>query len=774
MGAFRRLNVRSAIHRLNVGLAVAVACAAGVALAVPTAASATARCAGPHPGGDWPRYGHDFSNTRSQPEEHMIGPANVASLGPAWTFSSQAAGGLGDFVGTPVEADGCVFAGTVGGFFFAINADTGKLVWRQKLRGDFNSSPTVHKGIVYAGVTDTTYDPCRGPGCAGPYAVAFDEHTGRVLWKTPPLDVQAGADEYSSPVIFDPRPPPVSTPGSSGANGRSCASRRSFLIRLRVPHGQHLVSARVYVNGRQVRVIRGPRLRARVVLTGLPRGRYRVTIAGVTDRGRHLRGVRRYRTCTSGHHRRGRHRARAARSGSGQLLPLLLMGISGWSVEGEHSLAAENQRAAYEGSVVILNAQTGELLKKVWTIHPPANGACPASTCPKGVNDFLSGATVWSTAAVDPAAKVAYFGTSNPFQPEKEADTANAIIKVGIDQTAPATFGRVLALGKGTPDQYTTVPDPNKKFCVNPPTVLDACLDQDLDFGASPNLFTDSSGRQIVGDGQKSGFYHAFDTRTMQHVYQQILGPPSLVGGIVGSPAYDGKSIIGPLTQDGLIWSINRDTGSAQWLARLGDGEHYGNPVAVANGVVYSTGNDGSLRALDALSGTSLLNYPFTQNAQTGSDPVKTYAGVSIARNTVYAGVGIQGQPNGFIIAFRLGGKGSPPPDRTPPAPSDTPNDSDVSGNAIVAGPGAQTAGYLTPTPSVSKGQPLGLRNLDPADHDVTSRLRKADGSPLFQSPRVPEGSVDAVHGVKALPAGSYEFYCSIHPNMTGTLTVTG
>ena len=74
---------------------------------------------------------------------------------------------------------------------------------------------------------------------------------------------------------------------------RRCVSRRNFRIRLR----RGLVSARVYVNRRRVRTIRGRRLRAPVDLRGLPRGRFTVRIVGRTRSGRRVVARRAYRTC---------------------------------------------------------------------------------------------------------------------------------------------------------------------------------------------------------------------------------------------------------------------------------------------------------------------------------------------------------------------------------------------------------------------------------------------------------------------------------------------
>jgi hypothetical protein len=82
-------------------------------------------------------------------------------------------------------------------------------------------------------------------------------------------------------------------------SNRRCTSRRRFGIRLRAPEGQRLRSAKVYVNGKRVKVRRsGGRLRALVDLRGLKKGRYTVKIVATTAQGRRVVSKRRYRTCT--------------------------------------------------------------------------------------------------------------------------------------------------------------------------------------------------------------------------------------------------------------------------------------------------------------------------------------------------------------------------------------------------------------------------------------------------------------------------------------------
>src|SRR5438270_601371 len=87
--------------RLTVALGLSAACFASSA-----AASTSTPCTTAAAGGDWPSYGHDVANTRTQPEETRLGPSAVAALTPAWAFStSSTADGTG-FNTTPVVYDG--------------------------------------------------------------------------------------------------------------------------------------------------------------------------------------------------------------------------------------------------------------------------------------------------------------------------------------------------------------------------------------------------------------------------------------------------------------------------------------------------------------------------------------------------------------------------------------------------------------------------------------------------------------------------------------------
>src|SRR3712207_114942 len=101
--------------------------------------------------------------------------------------------------------------------------------------------------------------------------------------------------------------------------------------------------------------------------------------------------------------------------------------------------------------------------------------------------------------------------------------------------------------------------------CPSYPSGLGSCGDLDLDFGSSPNLFRDTSGRKLIGVGQKAGVYHVIDAKTMDRVWTQVVGPPSSVGGILGSTAHDGTNVYGPITVPGYLWSLSAKDGTHRW-----------------------------------------------------------------------------------------------------------------------------------------------------------------------------------------------------------------
>ena len=87
--------------------------------------------------------------------------------------------------------------------------------------------------------------------------------------------------------------------------------------------------------------------------------------------------------------------------------------------------------------------------------------------------------------------------------------------------------------------------------------------------------------------------------------------------------------------------------------------------------------------------------------------------------------------------------------------------------------PGPRTANYLTGSVTMDQGETLTFYNFDALAHDVTARDKGSDGKALFVTPLISAGESAEVEDAKFLTTGAYGFFCSIHPNMVGTLNVT-
>ena len=200
---------RSALTVVTVAVLLAAATPSGAVGKLPIIKQGKAKCASArHPGGDWPSYGQDLANTRSQGKEKKIDVSNAGSLVPAWTFSADFdAGETGAFQSTPVIAEGCLYMTNGSGWIFALNADSGKLVWKGRYEktvegvccGATLFAPTVSKGVLYQLVS-------RNPETAGdgkgPYALAIDAHSGQVIWRSKPVSTEAGAYTNASSVLY--------------------------------------------------------------------------------------------------------------------------------------------------------------------------------------------------------------------------------------------------------------------------------------------------------------------------------------------------------------------------------------------------------------------------------------------------------------------------------------------------------------------------------------------------------------------------------------------
>ncbi|WP_213805109.1 PQQ-binding-like beta-propeller repeat protein [Granulicella sp. dw_53] len=331
----------------------------------------------------------------------------------------------------------------------------------------------------------------------------------------------------------------------------------------------------------------------------------------------------------------------------------------------EEGLAADPSYpcCTFRGSLVALNAQTGAVLWKTFTV--PDNG---------GQTKAYSGGSIWNPPAIDTTRNLIYVGAGNNYSVPSSVETCEAAALLN-KSTAPCTppedhFDSVIAfdLTTGAMKWSTQMSsyDAWTVACLTVPVGV-SCpspfgSDADLS-GGGPNLVGN-----IVGFGQKNGVYWALNPDTGKIVWSTMVGPGSLTGGVEWGSATDGKNVYVPIGNFGHInytlqpngpviswgsWAgLDVKTGKVLWqTADPQVGALDTGAPSVANGVVYVGSMSGSMYALNAATGSIL--WSFASGGSVVDAP-------SIVNGTLYWGSGFHivnliGTGNNKLYAFSLG-----------------------------------------------------------------------------------------------------------------------
>src|SRR6266404_8506977 len=149
--------------------------------------------------GQWRIAGQNLNNTWSQPAEHAISPSNVKGLKPKWVFLTG-----GDVSATPTVDGDAVYFPDWGGNLFAVNKDSGHLIWSHKI-SDYDGvagaisrvSPAVHGDELIIGDILSSNQVHNGAN-----VIAVDRRTGMLRWITQ-VEAHPAAIITGSPVVFD-------------------------------------------------------------------------------------------------------------------------------------------------------------------------------------------------------------------------------------------------------------------------------------------------------------------------------------------------------------------------------------------------------------------------------------------------------------------------------------------------------------------------------------------------------------------------------------------
>lgn len=322
------------------------------------------------------------------------------------------------------------------------------------------------------------------------------------------------------------------------------------------------------------------------------------------------------------------------------------------------------------GSILAINALTGQIMWKTYTV-------------PQG----YSGGSVWgSTAVIDYRRNSLYIGTGNNYSlpPAVLAcvEAASNVTQAAGCLSPDDHFDSVMALDMNTGQvKWASAGVPYDSFNVScfagavlgTITVINGyncpVAGPDFDFGQGPTLYSASmpggGSAQLLGAGQKSGVYWAFNPDTGAVVWKTQVGPGGSLGGLEWGSAMDGSRIyvadsnnygipwtpVGsttPVTSGG--WSaLDPATGKILWQTPDPLGAIDPGAVSSANGVVYACSMDpqGHMYALDGSTGA--IKWSFASGGSCN-------AGAAISNGVVYWGSGYRafGTANNKFFAFGL------------------------------------------------------------------------------------------------------------------------
>jgi alcohol dehydrogenase (cytochrome c) len=181
---------------------------------------------------NWLTY-HGAYDGQRYSQLDQITTENVAQLTPAWVFQFGPFGmhsgtSTYAFEATPLVVDGTMFVSGFDGWFWALNAVTGQMLWQYKHASPFDTSlccGNVNRGVAVA----------KGKVFAvtlNAHLIALDAETGEKMWDVTWGDVRAGESGTVAPLIVKD----LVIVGSSGGE----FGNRGHLDAFNIDTGEHV------------------------------------------------------------------------------------------------------------------------------------------------------------------------------------------------------------------------------------------------------------------------------------------------------------------------------------------------------------------------------------------------------------------------------------------------------------------------------------------------------------------------------------------------------
>ena len=305
----------------------------------------------------------------------------------------------------------------------------------------------------------------------------------------------------------------------------------------------------------------------------------------------------------------------------------------------------------FRGSVVALNARTGDQIWKAYTISEPK----PTKKNSIGTQLYApSGVAVWNSPTVDAKRHAIYFGDGDSAT-EPAPDTSDSILAVDMNS------GKLLWHFQAEPNDATLGGCFGKNRTENCPENPGP----DWDFGASPILKTLPSGRDLLLAPNKSGIVFALDPdREGAVVWKTNLAERTGTRStnlVWGGSADQQNLYVGLVT--GAITAVQISTGEKLWTTRLappGSRISYAAASSAIPGAVFIGGTDGKIHALSSADGRELWSFDTARDFDT-VNKVPAHGGSigsigpAIAGGMVFISSGYSvtsGIPGNVLLAF--------------------------------------------------------------------------------------------------------------------------
>lgn len=316
----------------------------------------------------------------------------------------------------------------------------------------------------------------------------------------------------------------------------------------------------------------------------------------------------------------------------------------------------------FRGSLMALNAETGEVIWKSYTVPPPKQTSVGKS----GTAYFgPSGATIWSSPTLDLKRNLVYVATGNSYS-APTVETADAVVAMDLKT------GTIQWAQQANPDVYNW----NCEKRVSPEAgSCPADHGEDVDFGSSAILMDLGGGKDVLVAGQKSGVVHAFDPGQKGKIlWQTRIGHGGIFGGVLWGMSANNGLVFAALSDlqfekpnaGGGLFALDAATGKVVWHAPPAKLDcpakmHCNSAQMAATtavpGAVFSGAMDGHLRAYDAQDGKVIWDFNAVQNFKTvngieAKGGAFSSSGPTVADGILYVNSGYWAVPGNVLLAF--------------------------------------------------------------------------------------------------------------------------